>query len=61
MFYKGYEGSHEYDPDEGMYIGSLKGIEHFVQYKGETQEELEKDFKSQVNSYINYFVEAETE
>lgn len=54
MFYRGYEGTHDFDPDEMMYIGSIKGIEHFVQYKGSTPEDLGEDFHKQVDSYIKF-------
>lgn len=58
MFYRGYEGTHDFDPDEMMYIGSVKDIEHFVQYKGSTPEELEEDFKREIDKYINFLNQA---
>lgn len=54
MFYRGFEGNHSFDPDEGLYIGSIINIEHFVQYTGATPEELEENFKAEVDRYIDF-------
>lgn len=60
MFYRGFEGNHSFEPDEGMYIGCIMNVEHFVQYTGKTPEELEENFKTEVDKYIKFLYRTES-
>ena len=51
--YKGYYGSIEYGTDKRLY-GSVLGMTiDSISYEGDTFEELEKDFKDGVDSYLD--------
>ena len=51
--YKGYLGSIEYDKDSNYYCGKVLGMTHdSITYEGNTIEDLEEDFKTGVESYL---------
>lgn len=54
MFHRGFEGKYDFDPDEGAYIGSIADVEEFVMFIGTTPEELEINFKKEVDKYIEF-------
>jgi predicted HicB family RNase H-like nuclease len=43
--YKGYTGSIEYSPEDGLLYGKVLGIKGLISYEGETGKLLEMDFK----------------
>jgi len=51
--YKGYVGSIEYSPEDNLLYGKVLGINGLISYEGETGKELEKDFKSAIDTYLS--------
>ena len=51
--YKGYSGSIEYSHDDNLLFGKVLGIPGLISYEGETGAELEVDFKSAIDEYLN--------
>ena len=54
MKYKGYTGSIDYSNKDNVFYGKVLGIKSLLLYEGETLTELEEDFHSFVDDYINY-------
>jgi len=51
--YKGYKGSVEYSKEDNCLFGKVLGIKNgLIVYEGNSLEELERDFKNGVDSYI---------
>ncbi len=50
--YKGYTGSIEYSPEDGLLYGRVLGIKGLISYEGETGKLLEMDFKDAINTYL---------
>ena len=50
--YKGYIGSIEYTPEDGVLFGSVAGVVPTLNYEGNTIKELENDFKETVDFYL---------
>lgn len=50
--YKGYTGSIEYSPEDGLLFGKVLGIKGLISYEGETGKLLEKDFREAVDVYL---------
>lgn len=50
--YKGYIGSIEYTPEDGVLFGSVAGVVPTLNYEGSTIKELENDFKEAVDFYL---------
>ncbi|GAA0891032.1 hypothetical protein GCM10009122_07110 [Fulvivirga kasyanovii] len=51
--YKGYTGSIEYSQEDNLLYGKVLGIRGLISYEGETGQQLEKDFKEAVDTYLN--------
>ena len=51
--YKGYYGSIEYGTDKRLYGSVLGMTKDSISYEGDTFEELEKDFKDAIESYMD--------
>lgn len=51
--YKGYTGSIEYSPEDNLLFGKVLGVKGLISYEGHTGEQLEKDFKHAVDSYLS--------
>ncbi len=50
--YKGYTGSIEYSEEDNLLFGKVLGIQGLISYEGQTGQELEKDFKEAIDSYL---------
>ena len=52
LFYKGYRTNVEFDEEEKYYYGKLEGIEDFVNFGTEVKTDIEKEFHSAVDDYL---------
>lgn len=50
--YKGYTGSIEYSREDDLLFGKVLGIRGLISYEGKTGNELEKDFKEAIDTYL---------
>lgn len=51
--YKGYKGSVEYSKEDNCLFGKVQGMSKaLILYEGQTLDELRKDFKEGIDSYI---------
>lgn len=50
--YKGYAGTVEFDADDRIFHGRLRGISDIITFEGTSVAELEKDFRSAVDEYL---------
>ena len=50
--YNGYIGSIEYSPEDKCFFGKLEMIDDLVTFEATTAEELENNFRSAVDEYI---------
>ena len=50
--YKGYTGSIEYSPKDGVLFGKVLGIRGLISYEGQTGKDLELDFKQALDDYL---------
>ncbi|MFW5657521.1 MAG: type II toxin-antitoxin system HicB family antitoxin [Bacteroidota bacterium] len=50
--YKGYTGSIEYSKEDELLYGKILGIKGLISYEGRTGQELERDFKEAVDTYL---------
>lgn len=52
--YKGYKGTIEYSKEDSCFYGKVQGMgkKHLILYEGTTIEELQKDFKTRIDSYL---------
>lgn len=58
MEYKGYAaGPIDFDPDEGVFSGTVAGLKDVVHFEGTTAEELARAFKDSVDDYLAYCAE----
>jgi len=53
MTYKGYAAQIEYDAEDRIFIGRLAGITDIVTFHGESVRELEEEFQSAVDHYLD--------
>ena len=51
--YKGYRGSVEYSPEDHILYGKVLGVRGLFSYEGRTREDLEADFRQEVDAVIN--------
>lgn len=52
--YKGYIGSIEYEPDDKLHYGSILNTKDFINYHANNIIDLEKQFHSAVDDYIEF-------
>lgn len=52
--YKGYTGRIKFSKEDNIYYGSLVNSNDFVNYHGNTVEELYESFKEAVDDYIDF-------
>jgi predicted HicB family RNase H-like nuclease len=52
MMYKGYAARVEFDADDRIFFGRLADIDDIVTFHGESVKELENEFRSAVDSYL---------
>ena len=57
--YKGFVGSIEFDPEDGIYFGEILEIRDFVNYQGNNIIELDKSFREAVDDYLEIKKEIE--
>ena len=48
----GYIGSIKYDESDNMLYGEILNVNDSISYEGETLEELQKDFETEVDRYV---------
>ena len=51
--YKGFTGSVEYSPEDGVLFGKVIGVRGLISYEGESVAELKADFEETVDSYVS--------
>ena len=52
LTYKGYIGSSEYSPDDGVFHGRVQGVRALVSYEGSSVEKLQAAFVEAVDDYL---------
>ena len=52
--YRGYIGSVNYDETDNMLYGEILNINDSISYEGETLEELQKAFETEVDRYVKF-------
>ena len=57
--YKGFVGSIEFDPEDGIYFGKILEISDFVNYQGNNIIELDESFHNAVDDYLEIKKEIE--
>ena len=50
--YKNYTGSVEFNDIDKILFGKVLGIRGLISYEGQTVDELEQDFKSGIDEYL---------
>ena len=53
LSYKGYTGSVEFSHDDNLLYGKVLKVAGLISYEGVTEADLELDFKSVINEYLN--------
>jgi len=53
LSYKGYIGTVEFEPDDKILSGKVLGVNDLISYEGRSVAELEADFKTAVNDYLD--------
>jgi predicted HicB family RNase H-like nuclease len=61
MTYKGYTGTVEYDARDRIFHGRVNGITDLISFEGTSVEELEADFQSGIDSYLEGCAQRGTE
>ena len=54
MRYRGYIGSVKYDESDNMLYGEILNVKDSISYEGETLEELQKAFETEVDRYVKF-------
>ncbi len=58
MEYKGYTaGPIDFDPDEGVFSGTVNGLKDVIHFEGTTADGLEQAFKDSVDDYLAFCAE----
>ena len=52
--YRGYLGSVKYDESDNMLYGEILNVNDSISYEGETLEELQKAFETEVDRYVEF-------
>ena len=52
LIYKGYNGSNYFSKEDNIYFGKVTNITNLVSYEGNSEKELEENFKKAVQDYI---------
>ena len=58
MTYKNYRGTVEYSAEDRVFHGKVMGIDDLVTYEGESEDDLERDFRESVDEYIAFCAES---
>ena len=54
MKYKGYTGVVQFDDEAMIFHGEVVGLRDIITFRGETPEELKKEFKKSINGYLDW-------
>ena len=57
LFYKNYNGTVEYSREDNCLFGKVVGIKSLLSYEGDSIHELEADFRSVIDEYLEDCVE----
>ncbi len=57
MNYKGYIGKVEYDDENHVFTGSVINVKTVITFHGTTVDEIENEFKTSVDDYLNWCME----
>lgn len=52
--YKGYSAIITYDPDDNLMVGKIFGIRDYIGFHGKSIDELEQQFHSAVDGYLDF-------
>lgn len=52
LAYKNYNGTVEYSKEDNCLFGKVVGIKSLLSYEGDSVQELEQDFKSVIDEYL---------
>lgn len=52
MKYKGYNETHQYNEDDQIYHGRVRGINDIITFEGKTLKELKKSFQDMIDFYL---------
>jgi predicted HicB family RNase H-like nuclease len=58
MQHKGYYGTVEYTPEDGILFGRVLGVNGIVSYEGADIKTLQQDFETAVDDYLDWCLEA---
>ena len=61
LTYKNYTGSIEYSREDNLLYGKVLGIKGLISYEGKTKEDLDANFKTTIEEYLEGCKEAEVE
>ena len=55
--YKGYSAEPEYSAADGVFYGTVQGVDDLVDFQAENAEDLEKEFHKAVDEYLKFCAE----
>jgi predicted HicB family RNase H-like nuclease len=55
--YAGYHGRYEVDPRDGVLHGRVEGIRDIVTFVADTEDDLEREFRTSVDCYLDFCAE----
>ena len=58
--YSGYIGSVKYDESDNTLYGEILNVNDSISYEGETLEELQKAFETEVDRYVEFCKQVNT-
>ena len=58
MTYRNYQGTVEYSAEDRVFHGKVMEIDDLIAYEGESEDELERDFRESVDEYIAFCAES---
>ena len=53
LSYKGYRAAVGYDPEDGLFVGHVNGINDVLGFHGNSEDELIQHFHSVIDDYID--------
>ena len=60
LCYMGYFGSVKYDDSDNMLYGEILNVKNSIAYEGETLEELQEAFETEVDRYVEFCKQVNT-
>ena len=58
MMYKGYTACYEFVPEEGVLHGHVEGINDMITFVAESVDDLEREFHTSVDVYLDWCAES---